>query len=493
MKILLVVAPKDGECVEGTTPSYLLYDFASYPPLGLLAIAAEVDPRHTLKVLDAVTKNMSIDDVVEYTKNFKPDIFGISVVSRRIYPAYAITKKIKESLPGIITIAGGPHINDWGYVTMALGSLDYALAGYGEKSFPQFVEAMEKIKYGAEPAPLQASIPGLLYRVNGEIVVNPPAPTPKNLDDLPFPKRELVDANDYFTLADKLQMTTIYTSRGCPYKCTFCDVQEKEYHYRSTKKIVDEFEYIRSLGIKEIHIFDDTFNLNRRRVIDMCNEILRRGLKIQWTARVRAHPLDREMLALMKKSGCIRLHAGIESLDPLALANMKKQITLEHIKTFFSLCKEFGIQSLTYMILGFPEETEEYRKNFFKALTSVKPTYVFINILYPLAGTRYYNDLLESGFYKMDHWAEFFKSPTPNYTLPACRPLELQNELVKLMDSTHKRYYLSPKLIISELSRITSFKLFLRKIKSAVRLIFANTAKETAKYYYPSNTKSENT
>lgn len=483
MKILLIVTPKEGECVEGTTPSYLLYDFASYPPMGLLAIAADIDSRHTVKVLDAATKNLSIAEVVAYAKDYKPDLVGISVVSRRIYPAHMVSKKIKESLPGTTTIAGGPHINDWGRETMALGSFDYALAGYGEKTFPQFIEALEKIKAGESPEVFHKTIPGLFYKVKGEIKSNPPDETPQNLDDLPFPKRELVNMDDYFTLADKLRMTTIYTSRGCPFKCTFCDVQEKTYHYRSTKKIVDEFEYIMSLGIQEIHIFDDTFNLNRKRVVDMCNEILRRGLKVQWTARVRAHPLDREMLLLMKKAGCIRLHCGVESLDQNALKNMRKMITFDHIKSFFFLCRELKIDTLSYMILGWPEETAEFRKDFYNTLVGVKPTYVFINILYPLANTQFYNDLLESGFYKKDHWAEFFKNPVPNYVLPPCRPMELQKELVQLMDSTHKRYYLSPKFIISDLKKLGSFKLLLRKIKSGVRLIFADTLKETEQHY----------
>ena len=493
MKILLVTVPKEGSCVEGASPTYLLHDFANYPPLGLLAIAAEVDPRHELKVIDAVGKNYSLDRVVEEVKKFNPDLLGITLHSNRLYPSHMLTKRVREEMPHIKLIGGGPHIDEFGMITMELGFLDYAMAGYCEKTFPEFVESLDEINNGADPKPLFEKIPGLYYRQGEKIHFNPESDKPANLDEFPFPKRELVDLEDYFTAADKETMTTMYTSRGCPYKCTFCDVLEKKYHYRSAKSTVDEMEYIMSLGIKEIHIFDDTFNLNRKRVIELCNEILSRNLKVRWAARVRAHPLDEEMLKLMKKAGCSRLHAGIESLDPASLEAMKKQITLDHIRAFFKLCKKLKIQTLSYMILGFPEETPEYRKTFFKTLKSIGPTYVYINLLYPLPKTPLYYGLLESGFYEKDHWLEYFKNPTPNFDLPICRDRELHLELIQLMDSVHKRFYLSPSFIIKDLMRNTSPKLLFIKAKLALKLIFADSAKDAAFTQFKSSISSRET
>ncbi|PIQ99609.1 MAG: hypothetical protein COV66_10675 [Nitrospinae bacterium CG11_big_fil_rev_8_21_14_0_20_45_15] len=480
MKILLITTPKEGECVEGATPAYLLYDFSNYPPLGLLAIAANVDSRHELEVLDTVTKNMSIAETVEYIKKAKPDLLGLSVASRRLYPMKAVTARIKEELPDTAIIVGGAHPNEFGMQTMELGTMDYVMSGYCELAFPQFIENLDKIRKGEASKEIMSEVPGLYYRLDGQIKFNPEDEKAQSLDHLPFPKRDLVDLNDYFTAADKERMTTMFTSRGCPYKCTFCDVTEKQYHYRSTKMIVDEMEYILSLGIKEIHIFDDTFNLNRKRVIEMCNEIIRRGVKVRWTARVRANPLDREMLLLMKKAGLSRLHAGIESLDPAALIAMKKQITLEHIKDFFALCKELKINTLCYMILGFPEETREYRETFFKTLKKLSPTYVFINVLYPLAKTKLYDDLVANGFYPRDLWDDFFRNPVPNFELPPMRTPELQKEVVELMDNVHKRFYLSPSFIIQDLRRNMNPKMLMRKAKMAMRLIFANTLQENA-------------
>lgn len=474
MRILLITLPKEEEVVESNTPDYLLYDFANYPPSALMAIAADVNPRHSIKILDSATKNMSIKEVVDYIRRFQPDVLGITVSSRRLWPLYTITKQIKESEPHITIVAGGPHIDEFGMSAMELGTFDFGMSGYCERTFPKFIEALDKVKNGADEEVEFSPIPGIYFRLKEKIHFNEEETKPQNLDDFPFPQRELVDLDDYYTAADMKKMTTMYTSRGCPYKCTFCDVLEKKYHFRSAKKIVDEMEYIVSLGIQEIHIFDDTFNLNKKRVIEMCEEIIKRGLKISWTSRVRADPFDREMLTIMKKSGCVRLHVGVESLNPVSLENMKKQITLQHLKDFFILCNELKINTLAYFIIGFPEEDEAYWDSFYKTLTSMKPTYIYLNVLYPLAKTQLYQDTMDN-LYHRDHWTEFFNNPTPNYQLPLSRTPELQDKLVGLMDQVHKKFYLSPRFIVSDLMRNTSSKMLFRKAKLAVRMVFADS------------------
>lgn len=461
--------PRDGEVKDVATPDYLLYDFMNYPPLGLLAVAAGVDPRHDLQILDSPTRNMTIEDIVSYIKDSEPDMLGISVVTRRVYPMYAISKAVKEQLPDTTVVVGGPHVNVFPMETMQLGTVDFVLPGYGEKKFPMLVEALETKE---DREHLLGNIPGLIYRSNGQIKVNPPGETSTNLDDLPFPKRSLINLDDYFSAADKLRMTTMYTSRGCPFRCVFCDVGEKTFRYRSPEKIVDEFESIASLGIQEIHIFDDTFNVNRQRVIDMCKEIIRRGLKISWSARARVVPMDREMISIMKKAGCRRLHVGVEAFDDYILKAIKKNITLEQIHSFFALCNEFKIDTLAYFIVGFPQETEEYRKTLFGKLKKLDATYLYLNILYPTAKSELYHDLLKNGVYDRDYWQEFVNSPVRDFELPLCRPPELQQELIKLVDDVHRKFYLSPQFILNDLRRNANLKMLGKKAKIAFKLIY---------------------
>lgn len=449
------------------TPDYLLYDFMNYPPLGLLAIAAGVDPRHTLTVLDSTTRNMSIDDVVRYIINYNPDLLGISVVTRRLYSMATVARAVKEAIPDIRIVVGGPHVNAFPAETMKLGVADFALQGFCERSFPELVEVLS-----AQDNRALEKIPGLIYTQAGETISTLPAETPLNLDDLPFPDRTLINLNDYFSAADRQKMTTTYTSRGCPFKCIFCDVGEKTFRYRSPSKIVDEFENIAAMGINEIHIFDDTFNVNRQRVIDICAEILARGLKIQWTARVRVVPFDREMISIMKKSGCMRLNVGVEAFDDTILKYIKKNTTLEQIRHFFSLCQEFKIDTLAFFIVGFPGETAEYRNSLYENLIKLKATYLYLNILYPTAKSELYDEMLRNGLYEKDYWHDFITSPVKDFELPLCRSSELQHELVTLVDDIHRHFYLSPQFIVKDLRRTATLKMLSRKIKMAVKMFF---------------------
>lgn len=376
-------------------------------------------------------------------------------------------------------VVGGPHINSFPLETIQLGVVDYALPGYGEKMFPRLIEAIDN-----DRDDFKFDIPGLYCRMNdGRIRLpsnNKQEPAP--LDELPFPNRRLINLNDYYTVADRVKMTTLYSSRGCPFKCIFCDVQEKRFNFRSAKKVVDELEEIKNLGIEEMHIFDDTFNLRRQRVIDICEEIGKRRLKIRWSARVRVTPFDKELAKLMKKAGCMRLHIGIESLQPEILKFMRKAITVEQIKSLFKICNEFRIETLAYFILGAPNETEEHRMNLVDEIKKLKPTYVYFNILCPLPNTQYYNMLLEKGVYKNDFWNEFIRKPTSNFAIPFPLGENEQRELEKLVDALHKKFFLNPKFIFRELMKnIFNPFLLLIKIKIGLRLILKGSLKKKPK------------
>jgi radical SAM superfamily enzyme YgiQ (UPF0313 family) len=437
MKIVLINLPREGEARDYTTRDYLLTDFSKYPPLGLMAIATEVDPRHQVVLHDANIKDKSVEETVNYIKDQRPDVLGLSVVTRRLYAMREVARRVKQELPRTKIIAGGPHINYWPEESMGLNVLDYALPGFGERTFPQLIEAIEQ----GEKSETIGKIPGLYYRNEGGFIHgNLPALVDRSLDDIPFPNRTLLDLNNYYTAVDQSKMTTTYSSRGCPFRCVFCDVQEKLYHYRSAQSVVDEFETIVDLGIKEIHIFDDIFNVRPKRVVEICDEIKKRNIKVRWSVRARINPFTREMVARLKDAGCGRLHLGVESLDPATLEYMNKKQTYQEIQEFFKICHEEGMETLAYFIIGFPTESPEYRQRFFDEVMKLDPTYCFFNILFPLAKTQYYQSLRDDGTFEKDYWEEYCKNPTPHFEIPLPRSPELQQELEDLADSFHRRF-----------------------------------------------------
>lgn len=469
MKILLTNLPRHFETKDFTTPDYFLDNFMKYPPLGLLSIATDVDKKHTLEIFDATVKNLTLEEVLKHIVEKKPDILGVSVVTRRLYAMHWLTMEVKKNLPETIIIAGGPHINYFPKETIELGFVDYAIAGWCEKSFPQLVEA---ISSGQKEEDI-SKVPNLYYRKNGKSFNNPPEKEPIVLDNLPFPNRKLINLYDYYTAADKEPMTTMYSSRGCPNKCIYCDVQEKMWHYRSAKNVADEFEEIAKMGIKLIHIFDDTFNIDRQRVIDICNEIIKRKLKIKWTTRGRVAPFDEEMASLFKKSGGVRWYVGVETLDPEIMKYIKKGITIPQIENFFKICRKYKIETMAYLMIGFPGETKEYRKELYKKAMKLKPTYIFFNVLCPLPKTLYYKESLEKGDLKNDFWAKFVKNPKPDFELPVPRTVELQNELISLSDRYSRKFYLNPFFIAKEFWHSLFYpKILMFKIKGGLAMVY---------------------
>ena len=487
MKVLLINLPREGEAVDYTTSDYLLTDFSKYPPLGLMAIGTGLDrKKHEVKLHDANIKGLSIAETVDYIETERPDVLGLSVVTRRLYAMNEIARRVRERLPNTRIVAGGPHINYWPKETMALGTVDYCLPGFAERTFPQLVEAIDA---GGSPHLVQP-VADLYYRdARGDIVSNPADRViAKTLDHLPFPDRTLVDIDEYYTAVDMARMTTAYSSRGCPFRCIFCDVQEKAYLYRTASNLTDEFEMLIGLGIKEIHIFDDVFNIRRQRVIDICDEIRRRGIKVRWSIRARVNPWDREMLVRLKEAGCERIHVGVESLDPDTLTYMNKKQSYEDISEFFKTCTEIGMETLAYFIIGFPTESRRYRERLYEEVMKIKPTYAFFNILFPLAKTQYYQSLLDNGTYDQDHWAEFLKNPTASFEIPLPRSPVEQKELEDLADRFHRKFCYRMGFLFNEFTRSLRYpKMLFLKTRLALILardtIFWRRPRSNAKGY----------
>jgi len=420
MKIVLTSMPMDGQVRDYTTPKFYQPKAVKYMPLGILSVAAGISDSHEVIVLDPSSSGMSIADTCGVINELGPDVLGMSVVTHRAYAMAEILRRTDVPHKAV----GGPHATHYSDEILKLGA-DAVFIHDGDVNFGRWID--------------QGWEPGVYSDYIG------------NLDSLPFPRRDLLDIADYTidsseaggTIMKKAGVRLpVSSSKGCPYRCVFCDVQEKRFRWKSSPYLIDEIESALPLGVDSIHILADNFNVRRNRVLGICEEVVWRGLKFQWSARGRV-TLDREVAEALVAAGCKRLHVGVESLDPEVLRFMNKGLTVDAILEFFKLCVEYGIETVAYFILGSPMETSEYRKSLPSRIRDMGVTYPFFNVLYPLSNTEYYRSLVADGTFDRDYWADFAANPTPGYELPLPRSPDLQVELEDTVNEYINEFYIS--------------------------------------------------
>lgn len=372
MKILLINPPQIFTKFQITS--------GVFPPIGLAYIAAVLSKNgHEVKIIDALgesfnkfslykddiyIRGLNIDEIVEEVKKSDPDLVGISNMYTFAFPLVKdMVGAIKNAMPVPIVI-GGAHPSIETEKTLVSSQVDYVIIGEGEYTFLNLIEHLENR--------LQLDkIDGLGYKIHDRVVINPKTKFIGNLDELPFPRMDLLPMKNYFEAKEahgpvkKNKWIPIITSRGCPFKCSFCGtvmIWHRLWRPRSAKNVVDEIEsYIDKWGIKEVHFNDENMSLDINRVRQICNEIIERKLDIIWQVPngIRVEHLERDTISLMKKSGCYHITVAPENASEHVLNLMNKDIDLQHVREVIRWCKQLGIKTAAYFMFGFPCERKE--------------------------------------------------------------------------------------------------------------------------------------
>jgi len=328
-KVVLVNPPAEHTLV-GNNPRFLDEERGHNPPLGILYLAAMLEERsdHTVCVLDAQVEELSYNDLASHVAGERPDLVGITTMTFTLVDVLRTVEVVKASAPEARVVLGGPHVHLYPRESVELPGVDFAIVGEGEYSLVALCDRLwEPQRWG--------EVPGLVYRRNGEVVANERPGLIEDLDALPFPARDLTPYHRYSSvLARRRPVTTMFTSRGCPYRCAFCDRPHlgKKFRAASARRVADEMQECVEMGIHEILVYDDTFTVSRRRVLEICAEIQRRGLDVGWDIRARVDTVDEEMLRALRAAGCERIHYGVEAGDDRFMAVLRKGITVEQAR-----------------------------------------------------------------------------------------------------------------------------------------------------------------
>jgi radical SAM superfamily enzyme YgiQ (UPF0313 family) len=444
------------------------------PNLGLLYVAAAVKDISgvDIRIIDMNVDGISMEALEKFIAEEPPDMVGFSVLTFNLLNCIEVCKIVRQTSPRTKICFGGWHPTLYAQETLAFDFVDYIVIGEGEWTFRELVKSYQE-KCGTLEQEL-SGINGLGYKTSdGRFIINPARAVVKNLDDLPLPAYDLVDATKYSNLlACSGQVVNIMTSRGCPQKCVFCDLRRTPYRYRTPNNILEEIQFWVAKGVKEFFIQDDNFTINRKRTIDVCRLLIDADLDIKYKISSRVDYIDDELSEYLRKSGCYRIYFGVESGSQKILNYLEKGITIQDIKKGFQSAKKFGIDCCAYIMIGVPSETKQDIDMTMNLIKHIKPDHLHCSICTPMPKTYLYGKLMEDGFITYDYWLDFAKNPKPSFRTPFASQVFSSEELRGMQNAIQKQFYFNPHIILREILKTGGFKQFASKARMALRMLF---------------------
>ena len=445
MKILLINPPRfnknsmirEMRCA-GLSPVSI------YPPIELAYLGGVLRKNAEIKILDANALNKNFKDIEKEINEMKPNVVIFTTSPTSFSYDAQIAKIAKKIDKQIKTILLDSHISP-------------VMPGRIKQNFPE-----TDYLVGEEPL---MNIPNLLgFKGIAE------------LENHPFPAYDLLPLKKYssFTFSRKKPFATLITSVGCPYSCNFCIIggstvnrgYGRKWRFKSAEKVFQEIKYLLSLGVKSIFFFDETFTVQKQRVIDLCKIIKDKKLDFEWSCNGRVDTLDEEIIKLMKEAGCWNILFGIESGSEILLEEANKGATLNKAKNIIGYCKKNGLNTSASFMIGFPNETMETVKETLKMAKEINPHMAQFVIVTPYPGTRLYDEVKEKGLLEKDYSFSGYDAYCVDY-LPVIRTETLSSkDLARAQKYIYRKFYLRPYFLIKTLSEIKSLSQFLNILKS---------------------------
>jgi anaerobic magnesium-protoporphyrin IX monomethyl ester cyclase len=370
-----------------------------FPPLGVGYVAASLKKHGVLVELVDCTF-LSHDEAVEKVKRSNPQIIGIYSMFSMKKSSLELARLLKDDCD--LLVAGGPlpTLDPADFLEV----FDVAVIGEGEQTLVDLVDCLDK---GLE----FSRVKGIAYKDRGEVRFASPRGFVEDLDCLPFPSRNLFDNEAYKRYYAKrfgYTTTPLITSRGCPFSCDFCSrpVFGASFRLRSAGNIVDEVVSVAELGYDRVWFADDCFTLDREHLVNVCDEMIRRGADVGWECLSRVDTMDKEVAAKMRQAGCVRVFFGIESGNDCVLALMKKQVTVEQARRAVYVAKAAGLQVGAFFIVGYPGESDKTVLDTVRFASGLPLDYLSFTLAYPIPGTALFERVKGNGGVLVEDWEE---------------------------------------------------------------------------------------
>lgn len=435
----------------------------SYPPLGILYIAGVMEKAGVdVKVLDIDADKIDSRGLVGFISNFEPALIGITATTPTIKEAFELSDLIKSRFQ-IPIILGGIHPTMNADSCAKHPSIDFVVKGEGEDVIEEFIEEFGKRNRDF------SKIKGLLWKNNGTVIFNGDRELINDLDNLPFPARHLLRNPSAYRPpdAEHLPVASIMTTRGCPGRCTYCCTQNifrDKYRMRSIDNVLQEIDdIINNFKVREIHIADDAFNVNKERTIKLCEAIRNKkySVNFEFLNGLRADAVDEEILNAFKSIKIRNVGFGVENADESILKSVKKNISPGKVRRAIALSKKMGFKTWVFFMIGLPGETALTIKKTIAFAKETDPDFAKFLIFKPFPGSVIY-DLI-----KQKNLVDNFDYNDYGVYTPPVHKLETltKADLLYWQKKAFRQFYFRPGKIWDHLKRqrsISQLKLSMR-------------------------------
>jgi len=417
-----------------------------------------------VKLIDIDAQNYDDARLVCELKRFKPEIVGLTCVTPTFNAACHVAKIVKDNSSAAIVL-GGIHATAVPEECLKNEEIDFLVAGEGEETIKELLRFLQEGRKDFE------KIKGLYSRQGQKIIKGEARPLIKNLDELPFPAWELIENLNDYQPPDAVHGSAIsfMTTRGCPFSCVFCSSRQifgQNYRCRSKESLISEIRYyIEKFEIKELHIMDDAFALDKKRTLEFCQAIKDNNLNLVFSFGngLRADSVDEEVLAALKNAGFRDLGFGVETGNEKILESIRKNITRETVRKAFKAAKKFGFNTWGFFLIGLPGETRTTIKETIDFALELDPDFAKFLIFKPFPGSEIFENLKKYGNIKDFNYDNYGVYTAPIHELESLTA----KEMLKWQRRAYLRFYLRPKKIISHLLKIKS----LVQLKSNLKMM----------------------
>jgi len=431
MKVLLLNPPAKEKYVKESRCQHRAAVFQSvYPPLTLAYIASLTRNENEVKLIDAIGDEIPEKGVIKTVRKFDPDLVIVNTTTPTINNDLSVIKKLKK-VSDFRSVIFGVHATHFARELIRFPQVDVVIRG--EPELTSYDLTKKELK----------DVEGIVYKDGNKVKENPDR-EPLDVNSLPFPTWDIVNLENYRMPIINESYILLATGRGCPYDCSFCvstSYYRKKFRCREADSVIREIHYGKSLGVNNFFFFVETFTLNRKFVLDLCERIIKEGLNIRWVCNSRVDTVTQEMLNMMRKAGCWLISFGIESSSQRILDNVKKGITPKQSENAVRMAHKAGIATVGHFVFGLPGETEDSIRKTIEFAKKIPLNFAEFYIATPFPGSELFDEI-EGRDYEEINWDEFEYSHQN-----LCRELSLE----KFRKKAYMEFYLRPWLILRDL------------------------------------------